>query len=196
MCVCVCFFLSFFFFFFFFTQDAAAAAGARILEAGGNAIDAGVATGMCINVTQADLTNLGGVAPIILYKADTGKVETISGLGWWPKAASAEFFHKEQGGRIRRGPYRCVLPSALDAWMTALERHGTMTFAEVAAPAISLAEDGFAMHDVMTDVMGTPGSLDAMRSWPTTRAIFLRNGELPALGTRIVQKDLGGRCVV
>jgi gamma-glutamyltranspeptidase / glutathione hydrolase len=169
----------------------AAAAGARILEAGGNAIDAGVATGMCINVTQADLTNLGGVAPIILYKADTGKVETISGLGWWPKAASAEFFHREQGGRIRRGIYRCVIPSAVDAWMTALERHGTMTFAEVAAPALSLAEDGFPLHDVMTDVIGSPGAMRSMLSWPSTRDIFFRNGKIPPLGTRIVQKDLG-----
>ena len=168
----------------------AAAAGVRILEAGGNAIDAGVATGMCINVTQADLTNLGGVAPTIIYKADTGKVETISGLGWWPKAASADFFHQKQGGRIRRGIYRCVLPSAIDAWMTALERHGTMTFAEVAAPAISLAEDGFAMHDVMTDVIGTPNATESMLSWPTTREVFFPNGMLPPIGTRIVQKDL------
>ena len=168
----------------------AAAAGVRILEAGGNAIDAGVATGMCINVVQADLTNLGGVAPIVLYKADTGKVETISGLGWWPKAASAEFFHREQGGRIRRGIYRCVIPSAVDAWLTALERHGKLTLAEVAAPAIELAEEGFPLHDVMTDVIGSPGAKSAMLSWPTTREIFFRNGEIPPLGTRIVQKDL------
>src|SRR5919202_5283522 len=107
----------------------AAAAGYRILEAGGNAIDAGVATGLCINVTQADLTNLGGVAPISIYRADQGKVETISGLGWWPKAASIEFFMQHEGGRIRRGVHRSVLPSAIDAWLTALERHGTMTFA-------------------------------------------------------------------
>ena len=89
----------------------AAAAGSRILEAGGNAVDAGVAAGLCINVTQADLTNIGGVAPLMMYLADSGTVETISGLGWWPKAATIDFFQREQGGRIRRGVNRCVLPS-------------------------------------------------------------------------------------
>lgn len=168
----------------------ASAAGFRILEAGGNAIDAGVATGLCINVTQADLTNMGGVAPTILYKADTGKVETISGLGWWPRKASIEFFEREQGGRIRRGIYRCVLPSAIDAWLTALERHGTMTFGEVAAPAIELAEAGFPMHDVMMDIISAPGALRAMRQWPTTRAVFLPDGNPIPLGQRVVQRDL------
>src|SRR5262245_32333283 len=93
----------------------AAAAGFRILEAGGNAIDAGVAAGLCINVTQADLTNLGGVAPIMIYLAHSGTVETISGLGWWPQAASIEFFQRHQGGRLRPGMQRCVMPSAIDA---------------------------------------------------------------------------------
>ena len=99
----------------------ATAAGYRILEAGGNAVDAGVAAGLCINVTQADLTNIGGVAPILMYMADSGAVESVSRLGWWPKAACTDFFQREQGGRIRRGIHRCVLPSAIDAWLAALE---------------------------------------------------------------------------
>jgi gamma-glutamyltranspeptidase/glutathione hydrolase len=168
----------------------AAAAGLRILEAGGNAIDAGVATGLCINVTQADLTNLGGVAPLMVYRADSGTLETISGLGWWPQAASIEFFQRQQGGRIRRGIHRCVLPAAVDAWCMALERHGTMTLAEVAAPAIELAENGFPMHDVMRETFSEPGALEAMRQWPSTRSVFLPDGDPQALGTRVVQKEL------
>jgi gamma-glutamyltranspeptidase/glutathione hydrolase len=168
----------------------AAAAAYRIFEAGGNAIDAGVAAGLCINVTQADLTNIGGVAPILTYMANSGTVEAISGLGWWPKAANIEFFEREQGGRIRRGMHRCVLPSAMDAWLTALERHGTMTCAEVMAPAIELAADGFPMHDVMLDILSTPSALEGMRQWPSTRSVFLPNGHLMPLGARVVQKDL------
>jgi gamma-glutamyltranspeptidase/glutathione hydrolase len=170
----------------------AAAAGYRILEAGGNAVDAGVAAGLCINVTQADLTNIGGVAPILTYMADSSTVEAISGLGWWPKAASLEFFQRQQGGRIRRGINRCVLPSAIDAWLTALERHGTMKLADVAAPAIELAADGFPMHDVMLDILSTPSALEGMRQWPSTRSVFLPNGHLMPLGARVVQKDLAG----
>lgn len=168
----------------------AAAAGLRILEAGGNAIDAGVATGLCINVVQPDLTNLGGVAPLMIYRADTGAIETISGLGWWPQAATIDYFQRHMGGRIGRGVQRCVMPAAVDAWITALIRHGTMTLAEVAAPAIALAEDGFPMHDVMYSTMTTPSALDAMRQWPSTRGIFLPDGDVPPLGSRVMQKDL------
>jgi gamma-glutamyltranspeptidase/glutathione hydrolase len=168
----------------------AAAAGYRILEAGGNAIDAGVAAGLCINVTQADLTNIGGVAPLMVYRADSGAVETISGLGWWPKAANIEFFQREQGGRIRRGVNRCVMPAAIDAWLTALERYGTMPLAKVAEPAIELAENGFPMHDVMLDILSTPSALEGMRQWPSTRSVFLQDGHPLPLGHLVVQKDL------
>lgn len=168
----------------------AAAAGYRILEAGGNAIDAGVAAGLCINVTQPDLTNVGGVAPIILYRAQTGTVETISGLGWWPRAANIDYFNEHCGGRIGGGLHRCVIPSAMDAWLTALERHGSMRLADVAQPAIELAEEGFAMHHVMRETI-TARAVSAMRQWPSTSKVFLRDGELPPIGARIVQQDLG-----
>src|SRR6059036_3950245 len=73
-------------------------AGFRLLEAGGNAVDAGVAAGICINVLQPDMTNFGGVAPIIIYLAERKEVVTISGLGRWPKKASVDFFKQHHGG--------------------------------------------------------------------------------------------------
>ena len=68
----------------------AASAGYRILEQGGNAIDAGVASGIVINVTLPNATNFGGVAPIMVYMADTDETKTISGLGRWPKKTSID----------------------------------------------------------------------------------------------------------
>src|ERR1051326_6891905 len=167
----------------------AAAAGARILEQGGNACDAGVATGLCINVLEPDMTNLGGVAPICIYEAATNKVETISGLGWWPKRTDPEVFRQRYGGRIKRGVHRWVSPAAADAWLTALERYGTMSFAQVAAPAIELAEDGFAMPPVLFETFADPEFLEVARSWPSTSEVFLRNGEPIPLGHRVVQPD-------
>jgi gamma-glutamyltranspeptidase/glutathione hydrolase len=82
------------------------------------------------------------------------------------------------------------MPAAIDAWLTALERYGTMTFAEVAAPAIELADEGFPMHDLMRDILTTPGALAAMRQWPGTRAVFLPDGQVLPLGALVVQKDL------
>src|SRR6476469_2593127 len=70
-------------------------AAIRVLEQGGNAIDAGVAAGLCINVLQPDMTNLGGVAPIMLYSARERAVRAISGLGWWPQAVEPDYFMRE-----------------------------------------------------------------------------------------------------
>jgi gamma-glutamyltranspeptidase/glutathione hydrolase len=119
----------------------ASQAGIRLLQVGGNAVDAGVAAGLCINVTQPDLTNLGGVAPIIIYLAGTREVISISGLGRWPKAARLEYFRDELGGKIPLGVQNAITPSACDAWLTALARFGTKPLSEVMAPAIELAEE-------------------------------------------------------
>ena len=83
----------------------AAAAGYRILEDGGNAVDAGVASGIAINVTLPAAT-FGGVAPIIIYEAKTDSVVTISELGLWPRAASIDYFNENAGGEIPRGILR------------------------------------------------------------------------------------------
>ncbi len=93
----------------------AAAAGYRILEQGGNAIDAGVASGIAINVTLPASANFGGVAPIILYHAASDEVVVISGLGSFPKAATIEYFQKHHGGDLPEGILRSVVPSAPDA---------------------------------------------------------------------------------
>ena len=169
----------------------ATAAGIRILDAGGNATDAGVAAGLCLNVVQGDMTNLGGVAPVCVYSARTGRVDTISGLGWWPANVDVSAFERLHGGRIEGGIHNCVVPAALDSWMTALEKFGSMTFAEVAAPAIELAEDGFPMHSVMADSFANTSWRDAVLAWPSSREIFAKpDGTFPKVGEVVVQRDL------
>src|SRR5437867_13334686 len=81
----------------------ASLAAQRILDRGGNAIDAGLAAGLCTCVLQIDMVDLAGVAPIIIYLAEEDRVVTISGLGRWPQAASVEYFQKHHGGRIPVG---------------------------------------------------------------------------------------------
>ena len=121
----------------------AAQAGFQILEDGGNAIDAGVGAGIALGVLLGEYVNFAGVAPIAIYSAEKDEVVTISGLGWWPKAAKLDVFHNDHGGRIPLGLLRTVIPAAPDAWITALARYGTMRFADVVAPAIQLAREGF-----------------------------------------------------
>src|SRR5918912_860759 len=94
----------------------ASLAAQRILDQGGNAIDAGVAAGLCTCVLQIDMVDLAGVAPIMIYLAHEDRVVTISGLGRWPQAASVEYFHTHHGGRIPVGVERCITPAAPDAF--------------------------------------------------------------------------------
>jgi gamma-glutamyltranspeptidase / glutathione hydrolase len=156
---------------------------------GGNAIDAGVAAGLCTNVLQTDMTNIGGVAPIILYHAGKDVVRTISGLGSWPAATSREFFLNECGGKISGGVHHCVMPAAVDSWTTALKEFGTLSFAEVAAPAITLAEEGFATYDFFAANIAADAA--RLAQWPSNAAIYLPGGAPPKVGERFVQADLG-----
>ena len=90
----------------------AAHAGFAILEAGGNAIDAGVAAGIALGVLQSDIVSVAGVAPIIIYHAKSQRVFTVSGLGAWPKLVTPEYFVQHHAGKIPRGLLRTVVPAA------------------------------------------------------------------------------------
>lgn len=167
----------------------AAHAAFATLEAGGNAVDAGVAAGIALGVLQSDLVNVAGVAPIIIRRAKERDVLTISGLGTWPRAVTPELFQKHHGGRIPEGVLRTVIPAAPDAWITALETCGTMGFGDCAAAAIRFASRGFPMYGLMSDMIAMHAA-DYGR-WPSNAAIYLPNGAPPPRGEIFVQTDLG-----
>ena len=166
----------------------AAQAAFQVLEAGGNAIDAGVAGGLALNVLESEFASFAGVAPIILYLAETNEVVTISGLGGWPRAASCEFFQEHHNGTIPHGVLRTVVPAAPDAWITALKDYGTMSFAEVAGDAISHARDGFVMYPLMAEVLDK--YQDRTRQRPANAEVYLPGGKPPAVGDIFYQTDL------
>jgi gamma-glutamyltranspeptidase / glutathione hydrolase len=166
----------------------ASLAGIRVLDAGGNAVDAGVAAGLVLNVVQSDYTNVGGVAPIMVYLARTRQIVTLAGIGAWPKSASIPWFTSRGHTRIPGGIPATIVPSAVDAWLTALARFGTRSLAEVAAPAIELADSGFAVHQFLHDNLH--GYRANMEQWPSTLAIYRVNGQIPEVGDLLVQKDL------
>jgi len=167
----------------------AAHAGFQVLEAGGNAIDAGVAAGLAIGVLQTDKVNIGGVAPQIIYTAKNRKVHCIDGLGVWPQAVTPDYFMKKHGGKIPPGVERCVVPAAPDAWITALANFGTMNFGEVAAAAIHFAHNGFPMYPLMSQFIAD--NRESYARWPSSRKVFLPKGNAPQPGEVFVQSDLG-----
>ncbi len=169
-------------------QHLATEAGYAILQAGGNAIDAGVAAGIALGVVHSDQVQFSGVAPIMIYLAEQDEVVTISGLGWWPKAVQMQRFIDDHGGKVPVGLLRTVVPAAPDAWIQALARYGTMSFGEVASAAIRYAREGFSVHWVMNSFINKHEQ--SYRKWPTNAAIYLPNGRPPRIGERIVQSDL------
>lgn len=169
-------------------HELASRAGFEVLEAGGNAVDAGVAAGIALGVLHPDLVNVAGVAPIILRMAAACEVVTIDGLGTWPKAASAEFFKKEYGGEIPEGILRTVVPAAPAAWIAALAKFGTMSFADVSAAAIHYAREGFPVYPVFAEFIADKEA--KYRRYPENARVFLSQGRPPKLGELFVQEDL------
>lgn len=166
----------------------AAQAAYRILENGGNAVDAGVAAGLVIAVVQSDVVNFAGVAPMLIRMAETAQVHAIAGLGPWPRAITPDYFAKHTNGTIPDGVLRTVVPAAPDAWITALSRFGTKTFGEVAEEAIRFARDGFVMYPLMSSII--TAFAEEYARWSTNAAIYLPGGRPPLPGELFVQTDL------
>lgn len=165
----------------------ASQAGMQVLEAGGNAVDAGVATGLAIDVLESQFVGFGGVAPIMVRLG--GRVHVICGVGPWPAAADIQLFHDRYGGRIPDGLLHTVVPAAPGNWIEALRRWGTMSFGEVAAAAIRFARDGFPAYPFFTEIIASKQA--EIERYPTTASIFLPGGQPPVVGTLFRQDDLG-----
>ncbi len=166
----------------------AALAAAQILEAGGNAVDAGVAGGMCLGVVQPDLVSFAGVAPILVHLPGQGETWQVSGVGPYPRAVSLAYFRDRHKGEIPPGLARSVVPAAPDAWCTALGRWGTMFFADVAAAALDCAGKGFPVSDFAAYQMAA--HVEDYRQWPTSAALYLRDGRAVRPGEILVQAEL------
>lgn len=180
-------------------------AGLRILQRGGNAVDAGVATILAASVIEFSHFSFGGEVPILIKLKDQ-KVAVIEGMGQAPMKATREFFvnraHMEEtsgpgqttmasarrGGMIpSTGPLSATVPAILDACVTALDKFGTKTLAEVMEPAIQLA-DGFPIDELRVQYIRTRSSV--FSQWPDAKRIFLPGGEVPKVGEIFVQADL------
>jgi len=167
----------------------ASSAAARVLAAGGNAVDAGVAAGMCLGVVHPDMVSFAGVAPVLVHVAATGETWQVSGVGPYPRASTVEYFNTRHDGQIAPGLARTVVPAAPDAWLTALARWGTMSFADVASAATEYAERGFPVSIFSAYQMAA--NAEKYRRWPTSAALYLKDGRAYRTGEVLVQRELG-----
>ena len=172
-------------------------AGLRILHQGGNAVDAGVAAVLAAAVTEEDHFSMGGEMPVIIKMKGKPAV-VISGVGTAPKKATIDFFKNrpleswETADRKPMIPALGILatttPGMFDGAMLALKTYGTMSFAQVVAPALELAE-GFPTTEVFADTLARDEKM--MRAWPSSVPYFFNvNGNLPTRGQIFKQPDL------
>jgi gamma-glutamyltranspeptidase/glutathione hydrolase len=125
-------------------------AALSIMEAGGNAFDAGMAALLVLNVTIPEAASFPCVAPTMIYDARTGAVRSYCGVGKAPRKATIEFFRDKGYTTMPKLTILAqLIPASPDAMIAILERYGTMSFSEISAPAIKLAREGFPVHSMM-----------------------------------------------
>ena len=169
----------------------AAEAGARIFDAGGNAIDAGVAAGFVLSLVKPHHNGMGGEAPMLIatpgLAGGAGHVAAISGQGPAPRGLSIEWC-QAMGLTALPGDgfLPATVPAAFGAWATALMRFGTMDLATVLAPAIELAEEGFIVDPLLhTYLVRSHDRFVA--EWPSSAECYCPGGRPLAAGERLRQ---------
>ena len=184
------------------SQPLAAQAGLRILLAGGNAADAAVAVAAALNVVEPMSTGIGGDAFALVYDAASRSVSALNGSGRAPRAISPQVFAERGLDSIPSdGMLPVTVPGTVDAWAALLERHGTLSLAQVLAPAIEYAEHGFPVSEIIaaswwratTRLQAHP---DSARTYLVDGRRAPRPGEIfrqPNLARTLRQLAAGGR---
>jgi gamma-glutamyltranspeptidase/glutathione hydrolase len=161
----------------------------RILRAGGNAFDAAVAGQAVLGLVDISNNGIGGDAMLLVFDAKSGKAYSVNAGGAAPKLATIEWYKTHQGGKLpdSEGLLAGTVPGVIDAWYILLERWGTMSFEQVLAPAIEMAESGFPIGDRLA---GAIRGSKKLRKYPTSAALYYPGGEPPASGQIYKLEDL------
>jgi gamma-glutamyltranspeptidase / glutathione hydrolase len=164
-------------------------AGAAVLNAGGNAFDAAVAVAAALGVVEPAMSGIGGYGTILIHDARTGRTRFLNASGRIPRAVDSDVFRAPTPGweENRRGAMAVSTPGNVNAWEALWREHGTRQWADLLAPAIRLAENGFTLGE-----RGAAQIAAAYAAFPeSARAIYGRAGQPLGTGDTLVQRDLG-----
>jgi len=165
------------------THWIATAVGMATLEKGGNAFDAAVATAFTLQVVEPHLNGPGGDVPIILNDVRKRRTDVICGQGPAPAKATIPFYRSLGLDMVPgTGLLAACVPGTFDSWMMLLRDYGTMPLADVLGPAIPYAEHGHPLVERASATIATVADL-FRRYWPTSAAVYLPGGSVPATGT-------------
>ncbi len=176
------------------SQPLAVQAGLRILQQGGNAVDAAVAAAAVLAVVEPMSTGLGADMFAMVYIAKTGELRGLNGSGFSPQAVNRVFFLSKNLKQIPMyGPFSVTVPGGVDGWVTLLEKYGSMKLPAVLAPAIEYAEKGFPVTQIIADSWAEDGTAMAQHDPEFARAYMIADADgwhAPAEGEVFINKPL------
>jgi len=164
-------------------------AAERILQAGGNAFDAAVASQAVLGLVDAASNGVGSDAVILVYDAKAKTVVSINAEGTAPKLATIEWYQKNLDGKLPQSDTLLsgTVPGVVDAWYLLLDRWGTMSFTQVLQPAIETAENGFPIGERMAQAIATSKKL---KKYPSSVKVYFPGGQPPKAGDIFRNPDL------
>ena len=163
------------------SQPLAAQVGLDILKAGGNAIDAAVAVNAMLGLVEPNMNGAGGDLFAIVWDASTEQLYGLNATGRAPYEINRQVFARQGLDRVPGGgPLTWTVPGAVDGWDQLLERFGTMDFADVLAPAIRYARQGFPVSEIIQRQW--VASESSLARWPDSAKTYLPNGRAPGVG--------------
>ncbi len=167
----------------------AAQAGLRVLQAGGNAVDAAIATAACMAIVEPCSNGLGSDAFCILW--DGQRLHGLNASGPAPAAWTREYFVRRHGERgiPRRGVDSVSVPGAVAAWVALSQRFGQLPFEQLMAPAIEIAERGHAVPTIVQHKWQLASKVEELTSQPGFAATFLPKGRAPEVGERVTMPN-------
>jgi gamma-glutamyltranspeptidase/glutathione hydrolase len=166
----------------------AAQAGLRVMQQGGNAVDAAVAAAACMTVVEPCSNGLGSDAFCILW--DGQRLHGLNASGPAPAAWTRDYFVRKHAERIpARGVDSVSVPGAVAAWAAVSKRFGKLPFEQLMAPAAEIAERGFAVPPVVQQKWQLASQVNELATQPGFAATFLPRGRAPAVGERVTMAN-------
>ena len=172
------------------THWIASAVGFGILERGGNAFDAAVATGFTLQIVEPHLNGPGGEVPILIHAAGTDRPKVLCGQGVAPAAATIDRVREMGFTRMPgMGMIPAVVPGSFDAWMRLLLEHGTMSLREVLEPAIVYAQNGYPLVQRAAESIHASANL-FQTEWLHSGEVWIPAGKKPMPGDKVAQPQI------
>lgn len=151
-----------------------------VLERGGNAFDAAAAGGFALQIVEPHLNGPGGEVPILFWSEDEQRMRALCGQGPAPALATPAYFRGLGLDLVPGiGLLPATVPGAFSAWLTLLRDYGTWELADVLAPAIAYARDGFPLVPRISQAILAVQAL-FRDEWTSSAEVWLRNGRAPA----------------